>query len=163
MAQVNAAFGALCFWILLLVPVRPEAEEFFYKHRAGEAYRVLSTVNEEVYLDRKLSHRAEILNRISVKLVSVEDGKGRHQAVFQTSERTFRAGSASGRAEGGIGSYQWAREYESVFDRDPLGRLTIDGKYYMPVVRDVPVFPGRDLKPGDTWTAPGHEMHDFRD
>jgi outer membrane protein OmpA-like peptidoglycan-associated protein len=33
----------------------------------------------------------------------------------------------------------------------------------MPVVRDVPVFPGRDLKPGDTWTAPGHEMHDFRD
>jgi outer membrane protein OmpA-like peptidoglycan-associated protein len=33
----------------------------------------------------------------------------------------------------------------------------------MPVVRNVPVFTGKDLKPGDTWTADGHEMHDFRD
>jgi outer membrane protein OmpA-like peptidoglycan-associated protein len=33
----------------------------------------------------------------------------------------------------------------------------------MPVVRNVPVFPGRDLKPGEKWTAEGHEMHDFRD
>jgi outer membrane protein OmpA-like peptidoglycan-associated protein len=33
----------------------------------------------------------------------------------------------------------------------------------MPVVRNVPVFPGRDLRPGDTWSAEGHEMHDFRD
>lgn len=154
-------FLFLC--VLLPAPLRPGAEEFLYKHRAGDAYRVLSTVNEEVYLDRKLSHRAEILNRISVKLVSVEGGKGRHEAVFQTSERTFRAGSGPEGAAQGIGSYQWAREYESVFDRDPLGRLTIDGKYYMPVVRDVPVFPGRDLQPGDTWTAAGHEMHDFRD
>jgi outer membrane protein OmpA-like peptidoglycan-associated protein len=154
----------LFFLILPLFPARPGAEEFFYKHRAGDAYRILSTVDEEVYLDRKLSHRAEILNRISVRLVSAAEGKGRHQAVFQTSERTFRAGP--GMLEGAAretGSYQWAREYESVFDRDSLGRLTIDGKYFMPVVRDVPVFPGRDLKPGDTWTAPGHEMHDFRD
>jgi outer membrane protein OmpA-like peptidoglycan-associated protein len=33
----------------------------------------------------------------------------------------------------------------------------------MPVVRDVPVFPGRDLQPGDKWNNEGHEMHDFRD
>jgi outer membrane protein OmpA-like peptidoglycan-associated protein len=150
----------LFFFILPLFPARPGAEEFFYKHRAGDAYRILSTVDEEVYLDRKLSHRAEILNRISVKLLSAAEGKGRHQAVFQTSERAFQAGVGARRE---IGSYQWAREYESVFDRDSLGHLTIDGKYFMPVVRDVPVFPGRDLEPGDTWTAPGHEMHDFRD
>jgi outer membrane protein OmpA-like peptidoglycan-associated protein len=33
----------------------------------------------------------------------------------------------------------------------------------MPMVRDVPVFPDRELRVGDTWTAAGHEMHDFRD
>jgi outer membrane protein OmpA-like peptidoglycan-associated protein len=33
----------------------------------------------------------------------------------------------------------------------------------MPVVRNVPVFPDRDLQVGDTWSAGGHEMHDFRD
>jgi outer membrane protein OmpA-like peptidoglycan-associated protein len=154
----------LFFCVFLPVPVQPGAEEFFYRHRAGDAYRILSTVDEEVYLDRKLSHRAEILNRIAVKLVSVENGKGRHEAVFQTSERTFQAGQdRSGRVAQEAGSYQWAREYESVFDRDARGHLTIDRKYFMPVVRDVPVFPEGDLKPGDTWSAPGHEMHDFRD
>jgi outer membrane protein OmpA-like peptidoglycan-associated protein len=33
----------------------------------------------------------------------------------------------------------------------------------MPVVRNVPVFPDRDLKVGERWSAEGHEMHDFRD
>jgi outer membrane protein OmpA-like peptidoglycan-associated protein len=34
--------------------------------------------------------------------------------------------------------------------------------YFMPVVRNVPVFPDKDLSVGDTWTAPGEERHDFR-
>jgi outer membrane protein OmpA-like peptidoglycan-associated protein len=33
----------------------------------------------------------------------------------------------------------------------------------MPVVRNVPVFPDRALHVGDSWSAEGHEMHDFRD
>jgi outer membrane protein OmpA-like peptidoglycan-associated protein len=33
----------------------------------------------------------------------------------------------------------------------------------MPVVRNVPVFPDRELRNGDTWNAEGHETHDFRD
>jgi outer membrane protein OmpA-like peptidoglycan-associated protein len=158
----------LVLWLLLPPLVRLQAEEFLYKHQAGDTYRILSTVNEEVYLNRELNHHAEILNRIAVKVVSVQQGRGRHEAVFQTSERTFQPGTGqnTGPARPGVsqgGSFQWAREYESVFDRDPLGRLTIDRAYFMPVVRDVPIFPGRDLQPGDTWTAEGHEMHDFRD
>jgi outer membrane protein OmpA-like peptidoglycan-associated protein len=136
------------------------AEEFFFKYETGDTYRILSTVEEDVYLDRRLSHRAEILNRIAVKVTEGNSGKGRHEAVFQTSERSVGVGggyAARGR------SFQWAREYESVFDQDRLGYISIDKKYYMPVVRNVPVFPGRDLKPGEKWSAEGHEMHDFRD
>ncbi|MDR1240120.1 MAG: OmpA family protein [Treponema sp.] len=134
------------------------AEEFVYRQETGDRYRSLSTVREDVYVDRKLSHRAEILNRIAVEVLDTADGTGRHRAVFQTSERSLGAGlNAGGR------SFQWAREYVSEFDRDPLGYITIDPAYFMPVVRNVPVFPGRDLKPGETWTAEGHEMHDFRD
>jgi outer membrane protein OmpA-like peptidoglycan-associated protein len=33
----------------------------------------------------------------------------------------------------------------------------------MPVVRNVPVFPDRDLSFMERWSAEGHEMHDFRD
>jgi outer membrane protein OmpA-like peptidoglycan-associated protein len=95
------------------------------------------------------------LNRIAVEVGAVRDGVGGHKAVFQTAER----------AEGVTGgqSFQWSREYESEFERNRQGYITIDKKYYMPVVRNVPVFPDRDLKPGETWTAEGHETHDFRD
>jgi outer membrane protein OmpA-like peptidoglycan-associated protein len=137
------------------------AEEFAYVHQAGDVYRILSTVQENVYIDRRLSHSAEILNRIAVEVIDERGGTGRHKAVFQTSERAEAVSGRPGR--GAARSFQWTREYESEFDRDSLGRLTIDPQYYMPVVRNVPVFPGRDLKPGDTWTAEGHEMHDFRD
>jgi outer membrane protein OmpA-like peptidoglycan-associated protein len=142
------------------------AEEFFYKYRDGDKYRILSTVEEDVRIDGRLSHHAQILNRIAVTVESVSDGeegrkRARHSAVFDTAERSRSSG------EGGeIGENQslsWGREYRSVFDRDELGFTYIDRQYFMPVVRNVPVFPRRNLEPGDTWTAEGHEAHDFRD
>jgi outer membrane protein OmpA-like peptidoglycan-associated protein len=146
--------------LLCLCPLIAAAEDFTYKHQTGDKYRILSTVDEEVYIDNRLSHRAEILNRITGEVVGESEGKGKHKAVFQTSER---AETQAGRQIGAGMSYQWAREYESEFERDPLGRITIDKKYFMPVVRDVPVFPGRDIKVGEAWSYEGHEVHDFRD
>ena len=130
-----------------------------YQHKAGDRYRILSTVHEDVFIDYMPSHRAEILNRIAVEVTGVSEGKGKHRAVFQTSEQA----TGTGQAFPGNRSYQWAREYESEFERDSLGRMTIGKSYFMPVVRDVPVFPGRDLKPGEKWSYDGHEVHDFRD
>ena len=148
-----------CFFVIFSIvsSSRLWGEEFFYKHQAGDKYRILSTVQEDVYIDRKLSHKAEILNRIAVEVSGVQGIRARHKAVFQTSER------AAGILAGQNRSFQWSREYESVFDRDRLGYLSIDRQYFMPVVRNVPVFPGRDLKPGERWNADGHEVHDFRD
>jgi outer membrane protein OmpA-like peptidoglycan-associated protein len=158
MGRVKYPVYGFVFCFLCFFPgaaPRLGAEQFFYKHEAGDRYRILSTVREDVYLDRRLSHRAEILNRIVVEVSGVRDGVARHEALFQTAER----------AEGvnGGGSFQWVREYESEFGRDRAGYITIDKRYYMPVVRNVPVFPDRDLSPGETWSAEGHETHDFRD
>jgi len=146
-------FTALLFCLFSL-----GAQDFRYKHQEGDKYRIISTVNEDVYIDRKLSHRAEILNRIAVEILSVSDGKGLHKAVFQTSEQ---GQMAAGQAVNAGRIFQWAREYNSEFERDSLGRMTIDKKYYMPVVRDVPVFPGKAISPGEKWSYEGHEMHDF--
>jgi outer membrane protein OmpA-like peptidoglycan-associated protein len=146
-------FAALSLSVFF--PGNAAGEEFFYRYKAGDLYRIISRVKEDVYVDRRLAHRAEILNRIAVEVTGVTGDSGRHRAVFQTSER-----ASSG--NGGAG-FLWSREYESEFDRDRLGRLSIDRAYYMPVVRNVPVFSGGDLEPGDTWSAQGHEMHDFRD
>jgi outer membrane protein OmpA-like peptidoglycan-associated protein len=146
------------FWVLagsLATAGQVYAERFVYSYAAGDRYRVLSTVVEDVYVDRTLSHRAEILNRIAVTVTEAKDGAGTHQATFQTSERSVGLQGQS--------SFQWSREYDSQFKRDSLGRFTIAKDYYMPVVRNVPVFPDKDLAVGETWSAPAEEVHDFRD
>ena len=155
-----ALFLLICF-SRVLNPQKAACEVFEYKHRAGDRYRILSVVKEEVYVDRRISHRADILNRIAVEVTGVRDGKGQHRAVFQTSERAsyISAGRVTPGAETG---FQWSREYESVFERDKQGYLTIDPVYFMPVVRNVPVFPEKELRRGETWNADGYEMHDFR-
>ena len=133
------------------------AEQFIYRHQKGDTYRILSMVNEEVYVNRVLHHRAEILNRIAVEVTGTKDGGiGTHKAVFLTAEKAVDV-------TGVRQSFQWSREYNSVFDRNSRGELTIDKQYYMPVVRNVPVFPDKNLAEGETWTAEGHEVHDFRD
>lgn len=148
----GAALAAMA--LAAMAPISLSAETFRFGYSAGDRYRILSTVNEDVYINRALSHRSEILNRIAVE-ISAEDARGgTHKATFQTSERSVGVRGSS---------FQWAREYESVFVRDAYGRYTIAPEYWMPVVRDVPVFPDKDLRVGDAWTAPGEEVHDFRD
>ena len=148
------AFFNLIF--LLSIPIRPiEGEEFYYKHRKGDRFRILSTIIEDVYINRQLSHRAEIINRIAVEISGVNGDSGSYKAVFQAAERSAYANTAAG--------FQWSRDYNSEFDRDRLGYLSIDPKFFMPVVRNVPVFPNKELNPGETWSADGYEVHDFRD
>ncbi|MDR3124101.1 MAG: OmpA family protein [Treponema sp.] len=150
---------AIVFPALLLASLPGlEAEQFVYKHTPGDAYRILSTVHEDVYVNRRLALRSEILNRVAVEVLEADGGTGRLRAVFQTAERAMRTERSSGGQ-----SFHWEREYESEFQRDERGYIVIDRRYYMPVVRNVPVFPDRDLQAGDTWTAEGHETHDFRD
>lgn len=144
---------SLGFIIILACPLL--GEEFFYKYRTGDRYRILSTVNEDVYINRSLSHTAEIVNRIAVEVINTAGNSASHKAVFQTAERAVGQNAGSG--------FQWSREYYSEFDRDRLGYLDIAEQYFMPVVRNVPVFPGKDLRPGEQWSAPGYEVHDFRD
>jgi len=151
----------LLFLGFSLFPAKAAGEVFEFKHVSGARYRILSIVDQAVFINNILSHRGEVLNRIAVEVTDVKDGKGLHSAVFQTSERVIYDSQNNTQAAE-IG-FQWSREYDSVFERDKLGRLTIDPKYYMPVVRNVPVFPDRELRVGEKWYAEAHEVHDFRD
>lgn len=146
------SFWALAILFLACASLLP-AETFRFKFIEGDNYRINSLVTEKVYVNRSLSHSAEITNRITVRVTEVSpDGKtARHDTTFMTSERTSNR------------SFSWGREYESVFNRDAFGVYDIEDRYFMPVVRNVPVFPDRDVKPGETWKAEGREAHDFRD
>lgn len=131
-----------------------EGRLFRFKFSEGDRSRILSRVDEDVFVNGALNHKAVILNRISSEVKEVSgDGSGKTEAVFMTSE------NATGR-NGNV--FQWGNEYSSVFIRSPLGFYDISDEYFMPTVRDVPVFPENEVFPGDKWTAEGHEAHDLR-
>jgi outer membrane protein OmpA-like peptidoglycan-associated protein len=128
---------------------------FTFKYNTGDHYRILSTVNEDVFVNMNLDHRSVILNRISVNVTKAnDDGSAAQEATFMTSEE------ATGVRTGA--HFSWGEEYKSIFTRSSLGVYTIGDEYFMPVVRDVPVFPNKEIVPGETWTANGHEAHDLR-
>ncbi|MDR1566194.1 MAG: OmpA family protein [Treponema sp.] len=161
MKLMKTRFFVVLALSLFSAPLPVRGIELYYQFKTGDRYRVVSTVTEDVYVDQRLSYKAEILSRISMEITGVTGGLARYSAVFQSAEKTVAAASGARTGEGQ--PFRWSRDYQSEFDQDRLGRMTVGDQYYMPQVRNLPVFPGRDLNPGDTWTADGLEVHDFRD
>ena len=128
------------------------ADVFRFGYTKGEKYRILSQVHESVYVNGEFNHDADILNKIAVAVTDTKADSGYHVVDFETSERSY----------GSQNTYEWSEEYTSEFWRDGRGAYTIDPSYFMPVVRDVPLFPEGDITVGSTWTARGTESHDFR-
>ncbi len=128
------------------------SEVFRFKYFKGEKYRIVTEVNENVYVNGKFSHRADILDKIAVEVRDVKKDAGLLSCVFQTSERAY----------GKVSVYKLTDYYHSLFWRDGRGIYDISPEYFMPVVRNVPTFPEGDIHPGDTWVADGEEVHDFR-
>ena len=148
------AVKATVFMIFLAVVVTGtlSAEIFEYKYATGNKYRIVSVVDEDVYIDRVFSHRSRILNRVTYEVTDAEGPIARINATYASSEQV----------QEGDTSFQWDEEYSSTFGMDRLGYYTIGSEYYVPQVRNAPVFPDRDLKVGESWTAEGYEIHDFR-
>jgi outer membrane protein OmpA-like peptidoglycan-associated protein len=137
---------------LIAAGARAGTEPLRFRYEAGEKYRLLTEVEENVYIDGELSHRAEILNKIAVETREARDGSGLLACTFQTSERAY----------GARRSYALSEDYQSLFWRDARGLYDIEPRYFMPVVRNVPVFPQQELRPGASWSAAGEEAHDLR-
>ena len=140
---------------LSIFSVLSAQQKLEFKYKADDNFRILSTTEEDVYYNGRLNHHSEILNRVSVRITGTDkNGRGLHEATFMASENSTGASTGA--------RYNWGEEYESKYTRDSHGTFEIEDTYFMPVVRDVPYFPDRPLKPGDTWTAEGHEAHDLR-
>ncbi len=148
--------GAVLFFsilMLLIIPAeKPAAVEFEYKYAPGDKYRILSRVDERVYINGEYHHRADILNKISATVVDTRDDWAKIEATFLLSESR----------DGAVTVYELSQEYKTSFWRSSLGEYEIAPIYYMPVVRGVPTFPGRDLSVGDSWKGVGEEVHDLR-
>lgn len=131
------------------------SETFRFSYAKGDSYRILSTVKEDVLVNGKLDHRAEIINRISVDVTETDGTSGKHEAVFMTSLTAVQGLNDK--------DFVWGTEYKSIFWCSELGEYSMSGEYFMPNARNVPLFPEYDVGIGEGWTAEGYEVHDLRE
>ena len=67
-----------------------------FKYKKGDSYRTLSKVHEDVFVNSRKNHHAEIVTRISAKITDAHaDGSGVCEATFMSSEDS--TSSANGR------------------------------------------------------------------
>jgi outer membrane protein OmpA-like peptidoglycan-associated protein len=131
------------------------AQEFVFKHNIGDKFRIISTVNEDVFEDGRLIHHSEIVERTASEVLGVAGGQALHKATFQSAE----VGTGTPDAE----RFVWDEEYEATFSRDSQGKMTVRSEFIRPMTRNVPYFPKGDIKIGQKWQAPGEEVHDMRE
>lgn len=146
----------LCLFFFYVFSLNAEdSVTFEFLQHKDDAYSYLSTVEEDVFYNGYLNHHAQIINRISSKVVNVaEDGEAFIFADYMTTDD-----SISNRTGNHL---VWGEEATSVFARKKNGELTISDDITMPTVRNVPVFPENSVKIGDEWTAEGKEVQDVR-
>ncbi|TVQ39614.1 MAG: OmpA family protein [Spirochaetaceae bacterium] len=153
MRRCHKALLAAVVILSLSALIAPAQELFRFTYREGEQYRILSRVDQTVTVDGAFSHRADMLNRIAITVDEIDATRGRFSVVYQHSAEST----------GLYAVHQFDREYDSSFWRDERGRYDIEPHYFVPVVRDVPVFPDYPLSPGDSWSHVGSEVHDLRE
>lgn len=130
-------------------------EEFRFKFSRGDEQKISSFVEEDVYFNGVFSHSSQIVNRIISKVLetkSDENGNGKtafYSCTFMTSEKANE------------GHFVWGKEYPSLFWRNEMGRYSIGEQYFMPIVRNVPIFPEHNVEIGESWNAIASEAYDF--
>jgi len=154
-------------------------QKFEFKDNKGDKYRIISTTIEEVYLItdnnlrkntagnnrdinkngnvyemRKLLQTSRTVDRMAAEVLESQNGSALIKAVFNVAEESTSSEDKK--------TLQWSEEYDSVFRRSKRGKITIEKKYFMPSIRDVPYFPAEEIVIGQTWVTKGDEVLDLR-
>jgi outer membrane protein OmpA-like peptidoglycan-associated protein len=127
------------------------AETFRFQYHNGDLYRYYGSTAQRIYVNKKFAQSNFQEYRVSYSVSEADDKGGRldgHTTVV-THPGSNTAGAVS-------------EDYDTSYHVDVFGAFVVPGDQIMPVVRNVPTFPLSDLKPGDTWTGTGEELHDLR-
>lgn len=142
---------ALVVLVTLLTAYSASAETFRFQYHDGDQYRYYGTTTQNVYVNQKFGQTNVQEYRVAYSVSESDDQGGR------LTGHTTVVSRPGGQTAGGI-----SEEYDTSYRVDVLGSYVVPGDQIMPVVRNVPTFPLGDLKPGDTWTGTGEELHDLR-
>lgn len=129
---------------------------FEFKHNKGDSVSHISTVEEEAYLNGRLNNHTEFINRTSTTVTDIdENGNEYLHTHYMTTQNSLINRS---------GNYlSWGEEDSVNIYRTPTGQLFNSDNLFLPTVRNIPSFPDYPVKPGETWTSDGFEVHDCRE
>ena len=125
--------------------------QFEYKYRTGEKWHLNVNVDQEILINGKHEARTDILNKISVEILSSDENSGQLSCSYKIAQKDMESDL-----------YNWSEEYSVDYFRDKLGYVSgIDKSSPVPSVRNVPVFPDYKVNQGDEWIRTGTEVYDL--
>ncbi|MBF9017819.1 MULTISPECIES: OmpA family protein [unclassified Oceanispirochaeta] len=127
------------------------SQEYSFNQEEGMRYRIVSEVNESVWLEKSLLGQSTILNRIGVEVLSSDPEGALLEVSYGISEKSLDTGL-----------YIYNRDDVRQFYRSHIGlygQIPLDE--YLPSVRNVPTWPEHSLQQGDSWSAMAEEVHDL--
>lgn len=122
-----------------------------FLYHVGDQYRYYGTSTQNIKLNGVFAQSNLLSYRIAFTVTEANDSHGRLQGhITYLTQLGNQAGAID-------------QEYDTNYLVDTQGRYTVPPTQVMPVVRNVPFLPEGELQVGDTWTAPGEEVHDMKD
>ncbi|MGL4982851.1 MAG: OmpA family protein [Treponemataceae bacterium] len=142
------------FIVFFFVLFSSFAEEFSFLYNHGENYFINIQTEEKAYIEGEFQYKANINTEVITEVLSVYENGADHSVEFRVSKEILPKNNE------GI---KKAEATEKVrFTKDSFGNHSIDKKYFNPVVRNNPIFPKKNIKIGESWSASGFESYDFR-
>lgn len=141
-------------WLIVVLAlvsgVSGAAEPLRFLYEPGDQFRYVGTSTQRILVNGTFLQDNLLGYRIAFSVAGV-DPSGTGRLVGHISYLTQPQGAPGAVTE----------EYDVDYLVDARGRYQVPPGQVMPVVRSVPTFPDTDLKPGDTWTGKGEEVHDM--
>ncbi len=149
--KLSIFIAAIFILGILSLPLSVQAERFFFNFKEGQRFTITSWTTEDIYKNDLFIKKSKSKTIGNLEIVKIKGNKAFHRGVYK--EFSF---------DESTGSYYQTGEYPTEFYRDKYGHYEIDRNFFMPVVRNVPVFPAEEIKVGEQWTERAYEVHDFR-
>ncbi len=153
--KAAALFTALTLFSLNIFAA-DEGILFEFKQHKGDAVSHVATVEEEAYINGMLNNNTQFINRTSTTVTEVDkNGTALLSTHYMTTQNNFI--NATGK------TLSWGEEDSVKIYRDKNGQLHDSDNSFLPTVQSVPSFSSEKVKPGDSWTCDGLEVHDCQE
>ncbi len=152
--------AAILFTAIIFSSISLFADEegilFEFSQHKGDAVSHVATVEEEAYLNGVLNNKTQFINRTSTTVTEVDkNGTALLSTHYMTTQNNFI--NATGKM------LSWGEEDSVKIYRDKNGQLHDSDNAFLPTVQSVPSFSSEKVKPGDSWTCEGLEVHDCQE